>query len=397
MNNNTNRILLALILSVFILGACDQKSEKDTRAVIEGDYLPFDEYIFLNRVTANNVKIVDSAMLADGQKFQFNVRSEEEAIFRLSHKELFPLMVIVKNGDTVRVKQTNDKAWPYKVSGSEECMLLVDYLERLNRDHYNIDSLAEIFHQSQGHPEFMRIREELNDQFIQIHEEHKEYAREFVTAHPSSLASIVVVNGFFKEFALFHQHDDFNYYEVIDEALMERMPTNKHVVDFHLQVDNIRAAKEYEFEAKMRLSPGRLVPEFEIPANDGKMVGPQNFKGGVLLIYFWSAADAKSRQINPVIKAAYDQFNKYGFNVLAISFDKDASIWKNAIKLDELPGVHASDLKGAGSPVQKLFNLKMQLPAYFLIDPKGRIFDHDKDFSKLQESMIEIYQQKPDY
>ena len=98
-----------------------------------------------------------------------------------------------------------------------------------------------------------------------------------------------------------------------------------------------------------------------------------------------------------MIKKAYETYSMWGFNVLAISFDKEPSVWENARRLDELPGVHASDLKGAGSPVQKLFNLKMRLPTYFLIDPKGRIFDHDQDFDKLPESIIEIYKQSPDY
>jgi len=390
---------LMLIMFIFLLtfNSCDQKDTVKTKAIIEGEYFAFDEYIFLNRVTANNVRTIDSADLRAGEKFSFNIKAEDHTIYRLAHKELYPLMVVAKNGDTVKIRQTNDKAWPYRVSGSEECMLLVNYLERLNRDHRKIDSLSAIFHNSQDHPDFINIREYLNKEFIRIHEGHKVYAREFVMANSSSLASIVVINGFFKEFALFNHRDDFNYYEVVDEALMERMPQNKHVIDFHDQVRRIAESNEYELQARMRLSPGRIVPDFELPYSDGRMIGPKDFRERVLLIYFWAGADAKSRQINPMIKAAHEAYKKYGFEVMAISFDKDANVWKSAIELDELPGIHLSDLKGAGSPVQKLFNLKMQIPAYFIVDGLGRIFDHDNDFSKLQQSIIDVYNQKPDY
>ncbi len=206
-----------------------------------------------------------------------------------------------------------------------------------------------------------------------------------------------MLNGFFKEFALFHQHDDFHYYEIVDEALTQRFPENKYVLDFHSQVENIRGAREYEMEAKMRLSPGRLVPEFQLPSMSGEKIGPQDLNGSSILIYFWAAADAQSRKTNPTIRKAYEAYHIYGLEVMAISFDKDPQIWEAAIKLDSLPGIHLTDLKGIRSPVQKLFNLKMQLPAFFLIDTRGRIFKHGKDFSKLQESIIDLYNQKPDY
>lgn len=397
MKNTLFLFLVMVMISVVVFNSCDQKKSTGNKAVIEGTYFPYDEYIFLNRVTANNVEMLDSAELSQGEKFSFGINTNEFAIYRLAHKGLYPLMVVVRGGDTVEIQQTDDKAWPYKVKGSDECMLLVNYLEQLNRDHYKVDSLSAIFHQSQDHPDFLAIRDYLNKEFIKLHEGHKEYARQFVSTHPSSLASIIVINGFFKDFALFNSREEFNYYELVDEALMERMPDNKHVMDFHEQVANIRASNEYELEAKMRLSPGRLIPDFELPTKSGEMTGPQDYRDRILLVYFWAGADAKSRQTNPLIKSAYDAYSKYGFEVLAISFDKDPDVWESAIKLDELPGVHLTDLKGIRSPVQKLFNLKMQLPAYFLVDGRGRIFDHDRDFSKLQGRIIELYNQKPDY
>jgi peroxiredoxin len=307
-------------------------------------------------------------------------------------------MIIAKNGDSIMIEQVEDEAWPFRIKGGgEECELLVGYLERLNRDSYKVDSLSAIFRSSQDHPEFVRIRESLNRQFTGIFESHKEYARQFVTRHPGSIASIIVINSFFKEFALFDQHEDFKFYEIVHTALNEERPESRYTKDFNNQFENIKAAREYELEAKMRLSTGRLVPEFSLPATNGSTVGPQDFKGDNLLIYFWASTDAASRQTNKIVKKAYEAIKDYGFEVLAISFDKDPNYWEAAIELDSLPGVHATDLKGAGSPVQKLFNLKMRLPYYFLVDTKGRIFYHDNNFDLLSEKIIELYQLKQDY
>ena len=379
-----------------ILNSCSPGEKKLPEAVIMGKYFPYDEYIFLNKVLSNEVTMLDSADLSEGKPFTFEVAADDYTIHRLAHKALFPLMVVVSNGDTVEVTQVDDKAWPYRVKGSPECMLLVDYLEKLNRDHYKVDSLAAIFQYSQDRSDFIAIRDHLNAEFKRMLDDHKAYARDFVTSHPSSIASIVVINGFFKEFALFNSQEDFSYYEMVDNALMSRMPENRHVQDFHQQVENIRASNEYELEARMRLSPGRMIPEFKLPSSKGSDIGPQDFAGSNLLIYFWAGADAKSRQTNPVIKSAYEAYHPYGLEVLNISFDKDPKVWEAARDLDQLPGYHCTDLKGAGSPVQKLFNLKMRLPHYFLVDTRGRIFEHDGDFSKLAGQIVELYKQNPD-
>ncbi|MDT8392606.1 MAG: TlpA disulfide reductase family protein [Bacteroidales bacterium] len=389
--------LVLFIASLLSLVSCQQSGKNTTKAVIRGNYFPFEEKVFLNEVTSANVETLDSADISNGEEFYFEVEVSEPTVFRLAHKTLYPIMVIAETGDTVSITQADEEAWPYEVKGGPECMLLVNYLERLNRDHHKVDSLSLIFQNSQSHPDFVNIRERLNEAFTEIYEGHKEYARKFVTEHPASIASIIVLNGFFREFALFHQHDDFKFYEIVNDALVKKMPDSKYTKDFTAQVENIRASRDYELEAKMRLSPGRLVPDFSLPTTDGSKIGPKDLEGNNLLIYFWASTDAPSRQANKIVKKAYETFSRYGFQVLAISFDKDPGFWEAAIELDSLPGIHATDLKGAGSPVQKLFNLKMRLPAYFLIDTKGRIFDHDRDFGKLQQKIIELYNQKQDY
>lgn len=397
MMKNIFRIFIASILVAMLFTFCSPGEPDSKKAFIKGEFPGYDGKLILSKVTSNNVKVLDSADLSTDKTFSFKVNAPDYSVFRLTTADLFPLMVIVKAGDTVNITGTDDKAWPYYVRGPEECILLADYLERRNRDHYTVDSLSVVFHNSQGNADFLAIRKMLNNKFIELHEGHKAYARQFVTTHPSSIASIIVLNSFFKEFALFHQHNDFNYYEIVDAALTERFPENKYVLDFHSQVENIRAVKEYEMETKMRLSPGRLVPEFQLPSTSGEKIGPQDLNGKNILIYFWAATNAKSRQTNPAIRKAYERYHTYGLEMLAISFDKDPNIWKAGIALDSLPGIHVSDLKGASSPVQKLFNLKMQLPVFFLIDTRGRIFKHGKDFSKLQENIIDLYNQKTDY
>jgi hypothetical protein len=254
------------MLAILLFTYCSPEKPESKKALIKGEFPGYDGKLILSKVTSNNVEVLDSADLSTDKTFSF----------------------------------------AFRVQGPEECMLLVDYLERLNRDHYTVDSLSVVFHNSQGNADFLAIRNMLNNKFIELHEGHKAYAREFVTSHPASIASIIVLDGFFKEFALFHQHKDFNYYENVDTALIKRFPENKYVLDFHSQVENIRGDREYEMEAEMRLSPGRLVPEFQLLSMSDEKIGPQDLNGANILIYFWAAVNAKSRQTNPTIRKVYE-------------------------------------------------------------------------------------------
>jgi len=387
------RNLFSIIIYFFLvlmITSCGNDAQKNQEIVIIGKYFSTDSKLYLNKVYAGNVESMDSTDISTNPEFIFKVNSPDYALFRLEHKDLYPLIVVAKDGDTISIEQTNDPAWPYLVRGNDECMLVASYLEKLRRDENRVDSLSMIFHNSQSQPDFLAIREQLNKEFVRIHEEHKEYAKMFVSQHPSSFASLIMINSFFREFLLFDQKKDFNYYELVAEAVMDKMPKNKYAQDLNTHVKRIRRANREDEEAEIRLSKGRFVPEFKLPNINGDSIGPYDFTGRNLLIYFWAASDAGSRQLNPTIKIAYETFRKHGLQLMAISFDNDPRAWEAAIRLDSLPGIHFRAEDGAGSPLHKLFNLKRQLPAYFLIDKKGRIYAHGKDFRNFQQNLVDL-------
>ena len=98
-----------------------------------------------------------------------------------------------------------------------------------------------------------------------------------------------------------------------------------------------------------------------------------------------------------MIREIHKAYNPLGMEVLAISFDQSAELWEAAIKLDSLPGVHIGDATGARSSLHKLFNLRMQLPAYFLIDKDGLIYDHGMDFNKLPQQVYDLFYEPKEY
>jgi len=382
--------LFALLILSLLFLACDRKQNDKSFAVIKGTYHASNSTLYLDEVHASFVKRLDSAELSSGEAFEFKVSSPDYTLFKLVHDDLYPLIVVAKNGDTVTIDQTDDPAWPYRVKGNEETMLLSEYFEKLNRDEHKVDSLSLIFLNSRSNPDFLAIREDLNQAFIDIHEAHRQWAREFVSQHPGSFAALVMINSFFKEFLLFDQKDDFKYYNMVANGVMKTMPANQYAIDLNAHVQKIRKQNEVDSAAMIRLAPGKKAPDFNVFTEDNTQINPADFRGKNLLIYFWTSHSAPSRQANPYIKEIYGQYHSEGLELITISFDRSKEMWTSAISLDELPGTHCIDTRGPGSPIQTLFNIKMHLPLYFLIDKHGIIYSSGRDFKKLDMEVGEL-------
>lgn len=384
------RSFFALLSTGILLLACSRAPDSESPAIIKGAYHASNSTLYLDEVHASYVKHLDSADLSSGGAFEFKVSSPDYALFKLVHEELYPLIVVARNGDTITINQTDDPAWPFRVRGNDETMLLAEYFEKLNRDEHKVDSLSLIFLNSQSQPDFLTIREELNQAFIDIHEAHKQWAREFVARNPGSFAALVMINSFFREFLLFDQKDDFKYYEMVADAVIKAMPTNQYAIDLNKHVEKIRKQNKLDSAAMVRLAPGKKAPGFNILTEDGRQINPEDFKGSNVLIYFWASHSAPSRQANPFIKEIFEQYHTRNLELITISFDRSKEMWNSAVSLDELPGIHCIDTRGPGSPIQTLFNIKMHLPLYYLIDRHGKIYSSGRDFRKLATEVDEI-------
>lgn len=82
------------------------------------------------------------------------------------------------------------------------------------------------------------------------------------------------------------------------------------------------------------------------------------------------------------LKTIYHEFHADGFEILAISLDKDPGKWKTSIHENQLTWYHVSDFKGANSANIESFN-NNRLPYYMLIDKQLRIAERDLPLSAM--------------
>ncbi|MEI7490682.1 MAG: TlpA disulfide reductase family protein [Bacteroidota bacterium] len=134
---------------------------------------------------------------------------------------------------------------------------------------------------------------------------------------------------------------------------------------------------------------GQVAPDFTMNDTTGKPLTLSSLKGKVLLVDFWASWCGPCRGENPNVVKAFAAYNKKGFDILGVSFDKDHAKWVKAIKDDGLIWNQVSDLQGWGNAAGKLYGI-MSIPANVLLDKDLKIVGRNLRGEDLTKKLAEL-------
>lgn len=136
---------------------------------------------------------------------------------------------------------------------------------------------------------------------------------------------------------------------------------------------------------------GQPAPDFTEKGVDENTISLKSFEGKFVLIDFWGSWCLPCRKENPILVMMYDRYKdrKFktatGFTILSVALEDNISAAKNAIIRDGLIWpYHIIQLHMLQSPMAKLFGVN-QIPAKYLVDPKGRILLANPDIKELDD------------
>lgn len=158
-----------------------------------------------------------------------------------------------------------------------------------------------------------------------------------------------------------------------------------------LQNHSVGKQLKYEiFEVEQLTALNKKAITFEQKDTANKIVRLSDYKGKYVLIDFWASWCVPCREENPTLKKAFEKYQSNGFEILGVSLDNNKSAWLTAIKNDNLPWKHISDLNGFKNVVAQKYAVT-ELPTNYLLDSQGKIIAKNLRGERLTETLKNIF------
>jgi thiol-disulfide isomerase/thioredoxin len=347
------------------------------------------ETIYLEQLSAEAVKAVDTAVIDDKGEFTINAPVTETGFYRLKITDKNFATLILDAGQHVSITgDAQDLGNTYKVEGSPDSKLFWDLNQRSADNYRKRDSIQRSFQafaatvntpgKAMVKKDSMRIdsmSNSLEKPYMALIAEHNKYLQDFIEKNPSSFASLAAIQQL--------PADEFlPTYIRLDEGLIKKYPASSYIKSFHASV-----------ESQRKLAIGTPAPELTMNTPDGKPLSLSSLQGKVVLVDFWASWCGPCRAENPNVVKAYNKYKSKGFDVFSVSLDADKDKWIAAIAKDGLVWKnHVCDFKHWQSPVVQLYNFN-GIPYNVLIDKKGNIIAKNLRGEDLEKKLAEVLKQ----
>ncbi len=390
MERTTFKILITLLLITSLPGCHHNLFNRDNTRV-EGCFSNFSgKRLIFNEVEVRTFTPLDTLKLDEDGCFKHSIDLEQPGIFLLKQDQGNYLTLVLKPGQKAIIRSDKENIRTgYSVEGSPGSEKLRDFEMAYNKRKAELEEKAKAydlsFNQALNDHRYARTLDSLVS-------EHKSFVNNLVKSEPASLANLIMLNRRFVTEKVFDQYDDFEIFALVDSALMELYPENKHVKDHHFRVEQARYRVKVKNLASERLAAGREAPEIKLETPSGETVKLSSLQGNPVVLYFWASSDAPSRKANQQLVKLYNKYKNKGLKVYAVSLDKYEEMWKAAIRIDKLEWINVSDLSGMGSPVSFMYNIPEDLPYTFLIDREGKIIMKTGKIQELEERISRLFE-----
>lgn len=368
---------LAFIFLLWLMAAaCVRKSSDEMEKLpftIEGKLEGHSgDRIFLSALQNGEFVMRDTASISREGTFRFQGEITAPDVFRLSLTENNALLMVI-DARCIEVRcDANSLQQSCEVKGSEASADLEKLMVITGRYQEEIASVEKKFMAAQeaGKADSLIVFQE---KYFDLNSAYKRDVKEFIRQYPASFT------GPYAAYAMLGEEDA----EFVDSALVvfnESIPGSKYV-----QLLNERAARSNT------VSVGALVPEINLPQPDGTPLSLSSLKGEYVLLDFWASWCRPCREENPNMVKLYQRYKSKGFEILGISLDESKEQWLEAIREDQLPWRHVSDLKGVNSAAVRLYQVQA-IPMTVLLDEEGRMIALNLRGPSLESKLEELFE-----
>jgi len=386
------KLLFFSIISALFAACSNGRFDSETEFELKGYFENAENLqILFEELTTSNLVPLDTITADANGHFTFRSTTASPGFFILRIDRSNFVTLLLEPGQKVSIEgDGKDLPKTYKVKGSPGSDLLAELNMGLHAGYNSVDSLADVFREIQGEPDFLQRRQQIDLAYTRIFEQQQQFVKNFIGEHPQSLASIIALYQFFGNQVLLKETEHFEYFEKLSESLSEVYPDNKHVLDLKRRVNELKRTEGQRLAVEKSLAIGNEAPEIVLTDPDGSRIALSSLRGKVVLLDFWAAWCNPCRVAHPRLKEIYNRYRQQGFEIYAISLDRNREQWVQGIKEDNINWIQVSDLRFWNSPVVNLYNVEA-IPYNILLDREGRILAKGLNMNQLEEFLSEIF------
>ena len=325
--------------------------------------------------------IIDSCKVKDDGTYEFKMKVDKPGVYTLDCQkwqsvqfwaEDEDLEINFRGEDTAKIKIKNPPYVYIKGGPNNEVMNLMNWdgyrgyqlMIGISQGVYRIPGIDD------------QAKQEVSGKFYDMLGNESRARMRFLAEHYADRNSVLAV------LPSLRGEENEELVQQVLSRLESKNPNYAPLLKYKAEMAEAKAQKE-------RLAEGKVAPEFSYPTPDGnKNLGPQDFKGKILVLDFWASWCGPCRQEIPHLKEAFEAYNEKGVEFLSVSIDKDGNAWRKAMKDENMPWAQVQAPK-AGKDVMKLYQFS-GIPYILVLDQEGRIVGKNLRGQKLMDKLEEM-------
>jgi len=379
---------LILLVPLLVIFGC-----KRDLIIIEGSVKnKSQKYFYISKVDINIPVLIDSSKINSKGSFRFKIKATEPDFYQIGYSNVNFANLLAEPGERITIDFNSSNLFEnYTVMGSKgsEQMQMLDL--KLLETKKKLDSLSILYEKASTEPAFETKGALLEQAYLELINEQRKFNIAFIINNLSSLASIkALYQQIDDETYVLYNTRDLQYLKIVSDSLKHYYPDSKHtkalISNFEKEMSQF-VSRELQMTANS-LPETKLDPE--LMDINGRKITLSSLRGKYVLLAFWSAESRDCIADNLQLKEFYKIYNRMGFEIYQINLDKDESVWRNAVRFDELPWISTREDDPSNPKNVRLYNVK-SLPANYLYDPEGNIIASNLHGRNLQIKLNQIF------